>query len=60
MFLWQDFQAFEGSFVRLRIADLKVRGFRLLFLNASVSPRPLPFQITESRLRFSREFYSFE
>ena len=60
MFLWQDFQASEGSFVRLRIADLKVCGLRLLFLNASVSPRPSPFQIAESRLHFSREFYSFE
>ena len=33
MFPWQDFQASEGSFVRVRIADLKGYGFTLLFLN---------------------------
>lgn len=38
MFQCQDFQASQGSFVRMRIADLKVHGFRRLFLNASVSP----------------------
>lgn len=59
MFLWQDFQASEGTFLRLRLADLKGYSFTFLFPKASVRPQPLPFQITESGLHFSRDFLLF-